>query len=406
MPTYIYKARDKTGMLITGEVDAADQKEIALSLNSLGYKVISIERQKGIRVILAKLFYNVFRKIKEEDVITSMRQLSAMMHSGLPITEALDSVREQTKNPSFQKIWSEMIDDIRGGKSLSETFEKYPALFSPFCVSMIKVGETAGILDQTLDRIAVIGLEEIALKNKLKSAMVYPILLVFLSLGIVTFILTVILPKFVSIFEESGATLPVPTLILLSISGFLRSYWYIGVIAIIAAAVAISRYVKSEKGRYNVHSKILKMPLIGGLMLKISMTRLFRTLGEMLRSGIPLVYGLQIVQGVTNNMVVKRLLAHIKDAVSSGASLTSSAKVSGIFPPMVIQMINAGEKTGSLEEMFIQIGEFYDRETTLMINTVTSLIEPLLLLVMGGFVGFLALSVLLPIFNLVRVLKK
>jgi len=406
MPTFVYKARDKSGMPVTGEVETVNKQEVAYSLKALGYNVISIEQQHGIKVFLAKTILNKFKKINHEEVITAIRQLAAMIHSGLTILDAINSLREQTKNLVLRKVWTDMVDEIKGGKSVSEAFEKYPTIFTPFCVSMIKVGETAGILDQVLNRVAAIGLEELSIKNRLRSAMVYPVLLVCLSLVIIIFILTAILPKFVSIFEESGATLPIPTLLLLGASGLLRSYWYLCIAGVILFSMGIMRFSRSERGRYYLDSKILKIPVLGDLILKLSLTRLFRTLGEMTKSGIPVIYALQIVQGVIDNVVIKRLLQHIRDAVSSGASLTASIKVSGLFPSMVVQMINAGEKTGSLDDMFSQIGEYYDKETNLTIHTLTSLVEPLLLLFMGGMVGFLALSVLLPIFNLVRVLRR
>lgn len=406
MPIFVYKARDKSGIPVSGEVETNDQNEIIASLKALGYKVISVERQHGLKVALDKYVFSKIRKVRQEEVITALRQLAAMIHSGLPILEAITSVKDQTKNIVLKKAWTQIIDDIGGGKSISDAFEKHPALFTPFCVNMLRVGETAGILDQVMTRVAEIGLEELSIKNRLKSAMTYPVLLVVLSVGIISFILIAILPKFISIFEESGADLPIPTMLLLGASGLLRSYWYLAIAGIIIGTFLLMRYLKTERGKYNVHSKILKVPIFGDLVLKVAMTRLFRTLGEMLRSGIPLVYALQIVQGIMDNAVIRRMLQHIRDAVNSGATLTSSIKVSGLFPAMVVQMISAGEKTGSVDEMFLQIGEFYDKETNLTISTVTSLIEPILLLFMGGMVGFLALSVLMPIFNLVRVLKK
>ena len=329
-----------------------------------------------------------------------------MMRAGLPLLDSFEAIVSQTKNIKFRKILVQIVEDIKGGKSLSEAMHKHPKIFSVFFVSMVKAGESAGILHQMLDRVSAIGLAELDLKARVRSAMIYPILLVFVSIGIVTFLLVAVLPKFIAIFEESGAKLPLPTLVLLTISGFLRQAWY----AILAVGAGLGflllKYLRTEKGIYKFHENILRLPLIGELTLKVTVTRLFRILGALTKSGIPLMNALEVVKNIVTNRVFVRAISHIREAVGGGTSLSAAMKISGVFPPMAVQMVSTGEKTGTSDEMFMQISDYYDKELDYSIRGLTSLLEPLLLLSMGGFVGFIALSVLLPIFNLVKVFKK
>jgi len=405
MPVFRYKARDKSGIAVSGAIEARGQKEVSYGLKELGYKIISIEEEKGVSVYIRRLT-DKFRGISQQEIVFFARQLGAMMRAGLPLLDSFEAIVSQTKNIKFRKILVQIVEDIKGGKSLSEAMHKHPKIFSVFFVSMVKAGESAGILHQMLDRVSAIGLAELDLKARVRSAMIYPILLVFVSIGIVTFLLVAVLPKFIAIFEESGAKLPLPTLVLLTISGFLRQAWY----AILAVGAGLGflllKYLRTEKGIYKFHENILRLPLIGELTLKVTVTRLFRILGALTKSGIPLMNALEVVKNIVTNRVFVRAISHIREAVGGGTSLSAAMKISGVFPPMTVQMVSTGEKTGTSDEMFMQISDYYDKELDYSIRGLTSLLEPLLLLSMGGFVGFIALSVLLPIFNLVKVFKK
>ena len=405
MPVFRYKARDKSGIAVSGAIEARGQKEVSYGLKELGYKIISIEEEKGVSVYIRRLT-DKFRGISQQEIVFLARQLGAMMRAGLPLLDSFEAIVSQTKNIKFRKILVQIVEDIKGGKSLSEAMHKHPKIFSVFFVSMVKAGESAGILHQMLDRVSAIGLAELDLKARVRSAMIYPILLVFVSIGIVTFLLVAVLPKFIAIFEESGAKLPLPTLVLLTISGFLRQAWY----AILAVGAGLGflllKYLRTEKGIYKFHENILRLPLIGELTLKVTVTRLFRILGALTKSGIPLMNALEVVKNIVTNRVFVRAISHIREAVGGGTSLSAAMKISGVFPPMAVQMVSTGEKTGTSDEMFMQISDYYDKELDYSIRGLTSLLEPLLLLSMGGFVGFIALSVLLPIFNLVKVFKK
>ncbi len=402
---YQYSARDRSGIPVSGRVEAENTKTVSQSLKELGYIVVSIREEKGARLKFFEGLKNRFLNAGSGDVLLFLRQASAMINAGLPLLAALSNIIEQTRNPHFKKILINIAADIRGGKSLSEALSHYPRLFAAFQVNMVKAGETGGMLGEVLERLSVIGYEEQELKARVRSALAYPILLVSLSLVIVAALLTFVLPKFIAIFEESNVALPLSTRALLLISGILRSYWYLPLGGAIALFFFIRKRLKSEKGRYYIHKKVLSLPVFGRIILIISMSRFCKIMGALTKSGITLLNALAVSEGLLSNEVLSRAIAHIRQAVSGGATLADSMRVSGVFPPMMVQMVSVGENTGKLDEMFLEVGDFYDKESSIAIRTITTLIEPVLLLFMGLIVGFIALSVLLPIFNLVKVLK-
>ncbi len=403
---YNYKARDLKGIAVSGQVEAESIKVVSHSLKELGYVIVSIE-DAGSRK--ARLFADIkarFFAVTEADILIFLRQVAAMIKAGLPLLNSLSNVIDQTSNLHFKKIIINIASDIRGGKSFSEALSVYPRLFSPFHINMIKAGETGGMMPEVLERLATVGYEEQELKGKIKGALAYPILLIILSILIVTALLIFILPKFISIFEESGTKLPFPTVILLFISSSLRSFWYIPLAAIMLIIFLIRCRKQTEKGRYYLHQKMLTFPLFGRLLLIVSVSRFCKIMGALTKSGIPLLNALAVSQGLLDNQVLNNAVGHVRQAVTGGVSLSESLKVSGAFPSMMVQMLAVGESTGKLDEMFLNIGDFYDKESALIIRTMTTLIEPILLLFMGVIVGFIALSVLLPVFNLVKVLKR
>jgi type IV pilus assembly protein PilC len=402
---YTYKARDINGVAISGQVEAASLKAVSHSLKELGYSVVSIDELKAKKFKPLRLIQRHFFATSATDVLLFLRQIAAMVRAGLSLIDALVNVIGQTKNPHFRKILINISSDIRGGKSLSEAFSLYPRLFTPFHINMVKAGETGGMLGDVLERLAVIGYEERELKGKVQSALAYPFLLIGLSLLIVAALLIFVLPRFISIFEESGAQLPLPTTILLFISNVLRSYWYLLALAIFAVVGFIWRGLKGAKSRYYIHKKVITLPIFGWIILIVAVSRFCKVMGALVKSGVSLLNALVVSEGLLGNQVLMNSISHVRQAVIGGMPLSESLKVSGVFPSMMVQMIAVGESTGKLDEMLFQVSDFYDKESTLAIRTMSTLIEPILLLVMGIITGFIALSVLLPIFNLVKVLK-
>lgn len=405
MAQFRYKARDRLGVAVTGVVQADSHKAVSISLRQLGYQIVFIEEFGG----LAALFQKVQQRFKQAgpyEVVFFTRQLAMMVRAGLPLVDAIGGCAVQTTSVSFRKSLIQLVEDLRGGISLSDALAKHPRLFSSFFISMIRAGEAAGILDQVLERLAAIGEEEMELRGRVQSALVYPVLLVLMSLAIVTFLLVAILPKFVGIFEEAGAQLPLPTVILLSISGFLQRTWIFLPFLLFGAVYALRQYAKSPAGRYKLHSWILRLPVVGPLVQKTILARFCRIFGSLLKSGIQAVAALTITQEVVGNEKVRQALAHIRGAVIGGSNLGDPFRMSTVFPPTLVQMVAVGERTGTLDEILIHLSDFYDSEVERSLRTLTSTLEPVLLLVMGTIVGFIALSVLLPIFQLVRVFRK
>lgn len=404
MPTYEYKIRDKFGNFITGIIEGPSREEVIRGLRSIGHEIVSIEERKGIKIYLYDLFGKL-QKVSQIEIIDFIRQLSVMVRSGLPIITALSSISEQTRNEKLKTVIDEIRIDIEGGSSFSEALEKHPRVFSKFFASMIRTGETAGILSEVLDRLALIGRGEASFRAKISTAMIYPVVLVTVAIAVVIGLLVGVLPKFILIFEEAGAKLPRPTIILLFISTVLRRFWYLFVILISVAVYVSVRYFKTEEGRYKLHEILLKTPLIKDLFLKIAIARFAQTASALLKSGVPILKALEVSHDVVANDVLARVIDDTKRELAAGKPLTEPLGKSGIFPPMVIQMVTVGEQTGRLDEMLREVGEFYEEEVAHTVDKITALLEPALLLSMGVMVGFIALSVLLPIFNLVKVFR-
>jgi type IV pilus assembly protein PilC len=405
MPTFRYKARDKSGIALTGTVEAAAPSSVTDSLKGLGYQIIYVEEHRGWPLLLERLT-RFWRRFRPQEIVFFTRQLAMMVKAGLPLTDAIQGMSEQPFSPGVRRSLVLLVEALRGGKSFSEALELHPRLFSQFYLNMVRSGEAAGSLAEVLERLAAIGQEELELRGRISSALAYPCLLVLLSIGIVTFLLVAILPKFVGIFEESGVALPLPTVILLGVSQALSRYWVVMPVSVAAAAWAFGRYSRTPHGRYRLHQWVLKLPVLGAFIHKTLLSRFCRVMATLLKSGIPAVPALAIANSLVRNEVLAQAIAHVREAVIGGASLSEPIRVSRAFPPTVVQMVSVGERTGSLDQMFRHLGEYYDQEVEQGLRTVTSLLEPMLLLVMGLLVGFIALSVLLPIFQLIRVFKQ
>ena len=404
MAQFRYKARDRSGVAITGVVEAESQKAVSLSLRELGYQIVSIEEFSAAAAWLTRLQQSLTRPNPQE-VVFFTRQLALMVRAGLPLVDGIQSVTLQPISVPFRKSLILVLEDLKGGISFSEALSRQPRFFSNFYVSMVRAGETAGILDQVMDRLATIGEEELQLQGRLRSALTYPCLLVLMAMGIVTFLLVAILPKFVGIFEEAGAKLPLPTVVLLIISRILQRTWFLIPFALLGGILYLQRYARTPRGRYRLHAWLLKMPILGRLIHKTILARFSRIMGSLLKSGIQAVAALSITQEVVGNQVVQQALSHIREAVMGGSNLAEPFQISQVFPSTVVQMVSVGERTGSLDDILLHISDFYDKEVDRELQTLTSTLEPILLLVIGVIIGFIALSVLLPIFQLVRVFR-
>lgn len=404
MSVFNYKARHKNGKLLSGSIDAPDEAVVVKNLRQMGHTIISIERESQFRLKLDQFIQRI-KRVNLKDLLFFVRQLSTLLKSGIPLITAINSISEQTKNRTLKITLDKISKDIEAGISLSDSLSKYPQVFSEFFVSMVRVGESAGILDSVLERLTQLLTQEMEIRSRIKSAMTYPVILVLVAVGIITFILAAVIPKFVVIFETYEARLPLSTTILLTASLIVRKGWYFLLVAILAGLFWFKRYLKKEEGKYNFAAFLLKIPMFGQLYLKVIIAQFSRTLGALTKSGVPVLEALRVTEKTVTNLMIRRVIQNVQVAISRGESLSEPFKMSGVFPTMVIQMISVGEKTGKLDQMLFDVANFYDQEIDYAIRNTTAVLEPILLLIMGSGVAFIALSVLMPIFNLVKVFR-
>lgn len=406
MAIFNYRARDRKGQEVIGKIEAPDEAVVIKSLKQLGHSIVYIEKESQVKFTIEAFLGKFTRKIKAQELLFFVRQLSTLLKSGIPLRSAIESIQAQTKNKTLREILVNVNKDIEAGISLSESLNKYPYAFSEYFVSMVRVGETGGILESVLDRLMQLLTQELEIRSRIKSAMSYPIILVIVAVVIVTFILAAVIPKFVTIFETYEAKLPLTTTLLLTTSLLVRKFWYLPILAAIAAGALLRKYLKTEKGRYNFDTFLFKLPLFGQLYLKVIIAQFARTVGSLLKSGVPLVEALKVTEKTISNLTIRRIVIDIYTSISRGESLSDPFKRAVIFPTMVIQMVSVGEKTGKLEQMLFDVASFYDQEIDYAIRNTTAVLEPILLLGMGSMVAFIALSVLLPIFNLIKVFRR
>lgn len=405
MAVFDYKARDIIGKAVSGIIEAEDEVSAASNIEKSGLSPISISRQNA-PIGLRNIFSRQFQKVSRQEVLVFTRQLAALIATGNPLIQSLDSVAEQTRSIRFKQIIQNMVTSLRQGKSFSESLSAFGGVFTNLYVSLIRVGEAGGLLDKVLSRLADLSTQEIDLRSRLRSALVYPAVLALVAFVIVNFVLIGVLPKFVAIFEASSARIPLPTKVLLSASFILRKFWWLLGIMIILGLSGLRRFYRSEAGRLRLDSRLLHLPVFGPFILKIMVSRLSRSVAALTQAGVPLLDALTVVEETIPNVALKRTLADIRLAISGGQSLTQPFKVSGLFSPIVIQLIDTGERTGKLDRMFDQIADFYEPEIEFTMRNLTSLLEPIMLLGMGALVAFIALSVLLPIFNLINIVRR
>lgn len=406
MPNFVYKARNSSGKLINGFIDAENETSAAVNIEKLGLSPVDVSVSSSPSQGSRPSLTGGFKKVSHQELLVFTRQLSTLIATGAPLIPSLHSVVSQTNNIPFKQIIQDVLNSLESGLSFSESLAKHPNIFPSLYVSLVRVGETAGLLDKVLLRLAQLSTQEIDLRSRLRSALVYPSVLALVAFVIVNFILLGVLPQFVKIFEASQAKLPLPTRILLASSSFLKNFWWLLLLGIMLGLWWFRRYYRSTPGRYFVDSKLLRLPLFGSLTLKIIVTRFARSVAALIKSGVPVLEALTVVESTIPNVVLQGIIKDVRLAISQGQSLTEPFKASGLFPPMVIQLIDTGEHTGRLGEMFDQISDFYDPEIESTVRNLTSLLEPAMLLVMGSVVTFIALSVLLPIFNLISVIRR
>lgn len=403
MPIYLWKGTDRTGKKQKGETEA-DNPSIARQL--LARKGINVTSLKPKPKDLSEYLPFLQAKIKERDLVIFVRQFSTMIDAGLPLVQALEILREQQENPTFRKIVKKVKVDIEEGATLSDAIRKHPKAFDDLFVNLVAAGEAGGILDIILNRLATY-IEKVAnLKKKVKGAMTYPIIVVAIALVVVAVILIYVIPVFAGLFKDAGAKLPSLTLFVMSVSDFTKAYFHWMILGVVIVLFLIKRVRKTEKGRDILDRLFLKLPVFGLLIRKVAVARFTRTLGTMLASGVPILDGLDIVASTSGNTVIERAVRKARAAIAEGRTVAEPLEETAVFPPMVTQMIAIGEATGALDQMLGKIADFYDEEVDIAVESLTSMLEPLMIVFLGVTIGFLLIAMYLPIFQIADVVGR
>ena len=381
-------------------MDAVDELAVRALLRRQGFKSIEVKKKpKDISEYLPFLK----GKVKDKDVVVFCRIFSTMINAGLPLIQCLDLLAQQEQNKAFKNIIKKVKEDVEGGASLTEALKKHPAVFDDLFANLVAAGEAAGILDIILQRLSNYMEKAMKLKSKVKGAMTYPAAVLVISTGVVTLLLLKVIPVFKKMFEGMGGELPGPTQFLVNASEFAQSYWWIMAGIIVAIVIAFGKFYKTEKGRWMIDSLILKSPIFGPLLKKVAVAKFSRTLSTMMSSGVPILEGLNIVSKTSGNVVVEAALVKTRQSISEGRTIAEPLSETGIFPAMVVQMIAVGEATGALDSMLSKIADFYDDEVDAAVEAMTALLEPVMMVFLGGIVGGMIIAMYLPIFKMASV---
>lgn len=403
MATYNYKARDKYGKLAEGTMIAESDKAVALKLTQMGYLPVHIAESKE-KIVSARSL-NKLRRIKFSDLTMFTRQLYTLQKAGLPILSSLIALREQVPDKFFKDVIAQITRDVEAGTNLSSAMGRHPQIFNSLYVNMIQAGETSGRLPETLERLAVLGEHEEKMRLRIQGAMRYPLIVVCaIVLGFLT-IVTYVVPKFVTLYSQHTAVLPRPTQILIGINSAITHYWWLMIILAAVIVFVLRQSFSTQKGLLWLDAMKLKMPIFGPLLENIIMSRFCRITGTLMRSGVPILQILDLIADGIGNSVIAKTIATIKADVNEGKGMSEPMKASGMFPPIVVQMVAVGESTGKTEELLIHVADYYDSQVDYTINNLVTLIEPLLIFVLGIVILFIALGVYMPMWNMINVFK-
>jgi type IV pilus assembly protein PilC len=403
--TFAYKVRDRAGKMVEGQLEADNAQLVVSKLRSMGYVPIEVQQTSGKTLSKELKIPGFSDRVKLKDVAVFSRQFATMINAGLSLLRALYILAEQTESKALADIANQVRIDVEKGSSLSNALAKHPKAFSRLYVAMVKAGEVGGALDSVLLRLADTIEKQVELRRKVKSAMTYPAVVAVLVFVIVTAMLLFIIPMFEDLYTELGGKLPFPTQMLINISKIVRTYWWLIFGVEIGAVFAFRRWISTDGGRQHWDALKLKMPIFGALVRKTALARFSRTLSALVRSGVPILESLDIVAETAGNHVVAEAVRDTQSAVKRGEPLARRLEEHPVFPPMVVQMMAVGEETGAMDEMLDKIADFYDQEVEATVDALTSLIEPLLIVVMGVCVGGMVISLYLPMFNIIKLIK-
>jgi type IV pilus assembly protein PilC len=404
MATYAFKALDLSGSPTKGEIDAADKQTVASQLRSKGLIVIDIEEQVSASAgdILAR-----FRRVKPDDLVIATRQLSTMVNSGMSLLRSLYVIEEQTENDKLRDVWIEVRKEVEAGLALSDSLRKHPDVFNDLYVAMVQAGETGGILDMTLTRVATQLEKDAALRRQIKAAMIYPAVIGGFALIVLVALVTFLVPVFEKIFDDFGGELPAITKFTVWLSHMFTQRWYV-MIAVVFGVVWLFRYwKKTDRGRIQWDRIKLRFPVkIGDIVQKVALARFSRTFSGLIAAGVPMLEAIDITGRTSGNRVIEMAMEDVRDSVKKGGSLTQPmVAVPEAFPIMVTQMIGVGEETGALETMLSKVADFYEEQVEAAVKALTSILEPVMIVIVGGIVGFIVIAMYLPMFKVYDQIK-
>ena len=402
MPTFAYVVKDKAGKTHSGTLETESRNNLIEQLWKQEFVIISIDERSQGKTSVLKIGQP---GIKAYQIVVFSRQLATMVDSGIPIVQALDVLAEQLEDRNFQQVLKKMRDDVEAGTSLSEAAGRHPKAFSEFFVNMIRAGESSGRLDEILDRVASYTEKVDALQRKVKASLFYPAFVSILAFGITTFLVVVIVPKFKEIFTSLGGEMPLPTLILLGLSDFMKKWLVLEIVVGFLLLIAFKVYIGTPAGLLWFDRLTLRFPIIGKLIQKVVIARFARTLATLVKSGVPILSSLEIVAKTSGNKVVERAVIAARSSIKEGENIADPLAHSKVFPAMVTRMISVGEKTGELEKMLAKIADFYENEVDAAVTALTSLIEPLVIAVLGVVIGGIVVALFMPIFKLPTMIR-
>ena len=398
MPAYVWKGKNRLGEVQEGIIVSDSKDQASATLKRNGIQVLMVKPQttatKG------------FGKVKSKDLAIFTRQFSVMIDAGLPLVQCLEILGSQQQDKGFQRIIDAVRSDVEQGATLQAAMAKHPKAFNDLYVNMVGAGEAGGILDVILQRLSIYIEKAVKLTSKVKGAMTYPIVVITLAITVVVIIMLKVIPVFSSMYEGMGASLPFPTIVCMNISKVLINYFYLVAIFVVLVVVGLRQYYKTIGGRLQMDSLFLKIPVLGDILRKTAVARFCRTLGTLTSSGVPILEGMDITARTSGNMVIQNAILKAKSAVEQGRNIATPLAETKVFPPMVVQMVGVGEATGALDAMLNKVADFYEDEVDNAVSALTALMEPLIIAVLGGVIGFIVIAMYMPIFGMADVMGK
>lgn len=408
MPVYEYTALDKSGRNKKGIIDADNQQAARQKLRNSEIFPIELKETFAQPRDLSSgrmSFSTLFQSVSPAEISATTRQLATLLNAGIPLLSSLDSLVTQSRNSLLKKILAEIKESVNEGNGLSFSLAKHPKYFSQIYINMVNAGEASGSLDVVLERLADFSESQEALKGRIRAAMAYPVIMLLIGILALTLLVTFVVPKFVDVFNQMDASLPLPTLMVMKASEIIKFYWWVIMLVIITISYGVKQFIRTSRGR-RVWDKIkFSAPIMGPINIKLAMARFGRTLGSLTQSGVSLISSLQIVRNIVNNSLFADVIDNAMEDIQAGKSLAVPLSKSKWIPPVVIQMISVGEHSGELEKMLNKIADIYEREVESQANMLTSMLEPIMILIMAGTVGFIAFSIVLPITQMSRIIR-